>query len=575
MRTWFDILTRPSTKERKTNARRIRRNWRFDALGVEPLEHRVLLAADLQVTETQNIAGSVTQGQLLDYHISVTNIGDATATGSVLTDTLPGAGATFIASASDTGTVSVSSGNVNINLGNIAAGQTATIDVWVMPNNQAAVNSSLTNTASVSSPDDTNTADNTASVSNSVAAATSSAADLALGASLPSGSISVGQQVPITLTITNNSANAATNVQLVDSIPAGTTYVSASGSGATVTEQNGVAVINLGTLAAGQSATVTLNVSPVAAGVFTDTAVATTASGDVNAANNIATVSGTVGAVTTPPGAGCYLAGQAGDGTNTTFVGNLYRELLGRDADANGEAYWANYLTVNGAGANAAVNAQLRQNVIVSFMTSEEYREHVVTCLYETLLGRVPDAGGLQFFANQLANMGLGSGHFDESIVVSELVGSDEYFARSGNSAQAFVDAMYRDLLGRQPDAGGERFWTNVVTGIDTGGIRAISRGDVAFAILHTSEAEHKLLNGAYPNSAGPSPAAGTPTGGSYALAQFTGDGGENLYFQGNFPGNANQGSDVYFDALLGGTPWDDTIALMLDSPHYFNAALD
>lgn len=572
MRTWFDILYRSSARKKKT-ARRS--PLRFDSLRLESLEDRVLLAADLQVTETQNIVGNVTQGQLLDYHITVQNVGNATASASVVSDTLPGAGATLVTTASDTGTVNLSSGMITVNLGNLVAGQTATVDVWVMPNNQAAVNSVLTDTVSVSSQDDTNTANNSASVSNTVAAVSSAAANLAVSASLPGGTLTVGQQVPITLTVSNLSANAAANVQLVDMIPIGTTYVSTSAGGATVTEQNGVAVINFGTLAAGQSATVTLNVSPVVAGPLTDTATVTTASGDVDTANNVATVSGTVGAIVTPPGTGCYLAGQAGDSTNVTFVHNLFRELLDREPDVGGEAYWVNYLTVNGAGANAAVNSQLRYNVIVSFLTSEEYREHLVTCLYETLLGRAPDAGGLQFFANQLANMGVGTGHFDESVVVSELVGSDEYFVRAGNTAQGFVDAMYRDLLGRQPDSRGERFWTDVVTGIDTGGIRAISRSDVAFAILHTPEAEHKLLNSAYPSSGGPSPTPGLPTGGSFALAQFTGNGWENLYFQGSFPANANQSSDVYFGTLLGGTPWDQAIALMLDSPHYFNAALD
>ena len=44
-----------------------------------------------------------------------------------------------------------------------------------------------------------------------------------------------------------------------------------------------------------------------------------------------------------------YLPGQPGDGTNQTFVNNVYRELLGRNVDPTGAAYWMNFLAQNTA----------------------------------------------------------------------------------------------------------------------------------------------------------------------------------------------------------------------------------
>jgi hypothetical protein len=52
-------------------------------------------------------------------------------------------------------------------------------------------------------------------------------------------------------------------------------------------------------------------------------------------------------------------------------------------------------------------------------------------------------------------------------------------------------------------------------------------------------------------------------------LAQITGGGWENLYFQGDLGG----AHDVFFDKLQARTPWDDVIEDMVETNRYFDAS--
>ncbi|HVW38948.1 MAG TPA: DUF4214 domain-containing protein, partial [Pirellulales bacterium] len=238
----------------------------------------------------------------------------------------------------------------------------------------------------------------------------------------------------------------------------------------------------------------------------------------------------------------CFTAGVTADGTDATFIANMYHELLGRDPDSGGQAFWADFL--NRDGHANTLNNPRRMQMVQFFRASQEYRENVVNCIYEHFLNRGADAGGLQFFSTQLA------AGVNEQIVLSEIVGSQEYFLINGNTNTGFADALYRDLLGRTADSGGEAYWANRAS---TAGL---SRDQVVRDMLNTTEAEQDLLV----NSS------------SSALSQVTGGGWENLYFQGNLgstPGNVN---DVFFQKLQAHTPWDDVIEDMLESNHYYDA---
>ncbi len=77
---------------------------------------------------------------------------------------------------------------------------------------------------------------------------------------------------------------------------------------------------------------------------------------------------------------------------------------------------------------------------------------------YHLYLKRSPDSLGLAFWVDQLQNQGL----TDEKLETGFL-SSTEYIQNHGGTGQAWVIGMYQDLLGRNPDAGGLTFWTGVL----------------------------------------------------------------------------------------------------------------
>jgi uncharacterized repeat protein (TIGR01451 family)/CSLREA domain-containing protein len=217
-------------------------------------------APDLALSGTA--PSSVTLGNNVTYTLTVTNDGTAAATGVTLTDTLP-AGVKFV---SATGGVTPGEGVLTFNLGNLAAHATApTVTIIVTPTAAG----TLHNTASVAGnePDPT-PGDNSLSRNTAVNAAVI-IADLSLQGTAP-GSVTLGQNVTYTLTVANAGPSGATGVKLIDTLPAGVHFISATGG---MTPVNGVLTFHLGSLAAdAPSPKVTIVVTPTAAGTLQNTA---------------------------------------------------------------------------------------------------------------------------------------------------------------------------------------------------------------------------------------------------------------------------------------------------------------
>src|SRR5206468_3520265 len=71
-----------------------------------------------------------------------------------------------------------------------------------------------------------------------------------------------GDPITYTMFVENIGAGTATNVTVTDAVPANTSYVSCSG-GASCSLSSGIVTWNIGTLASGQNATVTMVVSAI------------------------------------------------------------------------------------------------------------------------------------------------------------------------------------------------------------------------------------------------------------------------------------------------------------------------
>jgi uncharacterized repeat protein (TIGR01451 family) len=115
-------------------------------------------------------------------------------------------------------------------------------------------------------------------------------ADLAITQTDSPDPVTVGNNLIYKLTITNNGPSAATGVTLIDT-PLGANFLASSQNCPLSASVN---TCNLGNLAAGASVTVSIAVTPTAAGTVSNTASVTATEVDPNTANNSATESTTV-----------------------------------------------------------------------------------------------------------------------------------------------------------------------------------------------------------------------------------------------------------------------------------------
>jgi len=151
---------------------------------------------------------------------------------------------------------------------------------------------------------------------------------------------------------------------------------------------------------------------------------------------------------------------------NDLFVASLYQGLLGRPADPGGVAYWAGQLN---AGAS-------RTQVAQGIAGSQEALGRDVNLFYNVLLGRAADTGGLDYWMGRL--------DFGATLdqVKAGILGSNEFFTKAGGTPQGFLDSLYHDELGRPVDSVGLSYWEGQLNA-------GASRTDVADGVLASAEA--------------------------------------------------------------------------------------
>ncbi|WP_187395110.1 DUF4214 domain-containing protein [Pigmentiphaga aceris] len=93
--------------------------------------------------------------------------------------------------------------------------------------------------------------------------------------------------------------------------------------------------------------------------------------------------------------------------------------------------------------------------------------QEAITRLYVGLFNRAPDAQGLQFWAQALAD-GVSLGTITGSIFSSA---ESQAIYPATQTADQFVTTFYQTVFGRLPDAGGLRFWTDVLR--EAGGVES------------------------------------------------------------------------------------------------------
>ena len=216
------------------------------------------VAADIAVNKSVDNA-TPNVGNTVTFTITATNNGPSGATGVVVNDKLP-AGLSFV-SAAPSGPYNSATGDWTI--GALASGANQTLSIVATVTGTTPV----TNTAFVKAevqPDPV-PGNNSASV-----IVTGQSADIAITKTVDNATPNLGSQVTFTVTAHNLGPSPATGVQVTDLLPGSLTYVTSTPAAPTYTP--GTGVWNVGMLANGASATLTITATVTTTAPTTNTA---------------------------------------------------------------------------------------------------------------------------------------------------------------------------------------------------------------------------------------------------------------------------------------------------------------
>ena len=154
------------------------------------------------------------------------------------------------------------------------------------------------------------------------------------------------------------------------------------------------------------------------------------------------------------------------------FIKGIYRTLLGRDADANGLAFWLGQF-------NAGVS---HTSLVNSFWNSTENRTREVNTYYQVFLGRGADPQGLGFWVQQLQ-----SGVDETAIVFSFLLSPEELQA----SNTVFIQRLYLGALSRPASSSDLTYWVGQLQS-------GVTRQQVAADFVFSGEAAGLAVDSDY-----------------------------------------------------------------------------
>jgi uncharacterized repeat protein (TIGR01451 family) len=253
--------------------------------GTDVFIARLRSAPDIQVTMT-DAPDPVSLGSNLTYTIFVKNIGEVTATGVTLTDTLP-AGATLVSANSTAGTCSGTT-TISCSLGTLAPGATVMVTIVVTP-----PAGTIANTATATLNEADPPANNTATVETFV-----DFADLSITKNTAQNLVAPGSTFTFSLFVKNKGGIPADAI-VTDNLPAGLTLTKCAATGNGVCGVGGN--VTFSQLAGGASETVLLTVAVSASAtegtIISNTASVSSPTSDPDTSNNSSTASVTVAAV--------------------------------------------------------------------------------------------------------------------------------------------------------------------------------------------------------------------------------------------------------------------------------------
>ena len=128
-----------------------------------------------------------------------------------------------------------------------------------------------------------------------------------------------------------------------------------------------------------------------------------------------------------------------------SLVNSVYNDVLGRGPDAAGLETWRGYLIGRGWPVTQVAN---------SILFSDEYLTSQIKLAYTNVLHREFDQGGLNDWLNRIK---IGTANVDE--VQMTFMKSLEYYENAGSTPAGFTNVMYQDMLGRSAGAEELAYW--------------------------------------------------------------------------------------------------------------------
>ncbi len=166
---------------------------------------------------------------------------------------------------------------------------------------------------------------------------------------------------------------------------------------------------------------------------------------------------------------------------DTAFVRQVYLDILNREPESEGLAYWSGML------ADGHIS---RAELVEQYINSAEFSDVVspIVRLYFTYFQRIPDYDGLMFWVNDYS-----SGNRTLFNVSDSFASSPEFQTTYGSLDNGqFVDLIYANLFDRTPDPEGRVFWLGE---IDAG---HMTRGEVMLMFSDSQEYKDLIANPAY-----------------------------------------------------------------------------
>lgn len=147
-------------------------------------------------------------------------------------------------------------------------------------------------------------------------------------------------------------------------------------------------------------------------------------------------------------------------------VWKFYESVLGRNPDYGGLNFWINDFENGGKTGDIAVG----------FFESDELLNKIIGGYYQQYLGRTLDENGLAFWKQQWRATG------GPELIKAGFAASPEFNNNAGNTPDGWLTALYQRILNRTPDPQGFAFWQQQLTG-------GMSEFNVALGFFESVEA--------------------------------------------------------------------------------------